>query len=470
MPSEVQIKIKSTDETKQGFDSAAGSAASGAERIKDSVEDSGGHITGVADKLGHTGEIAAKMAVNIAQALGLEGKQAEELISIFRRVDDGFDAVGKAAHLLSVANAGVAGSNTAVAGTAGIAITAVRGLTAAMIANPITATLVAIGAAVAAVAVAYENWPKATENIEEMNAKLQKQQQLVERLLEAAQQRARQATNLEELEQRAAQKLEMKRISELKNVDAAEREVRFATERQEKAEAELRLQEVNLRMQVERLALLQKQKEEQHLTETSGITGLRNAEAIAETQAQINSLLEKNVDHKKQIANFEAQAEAAQDRAMALPEELQKKELERIEKTTKAEQTLAEKRAKFAADRLKAEDMYGTAIVEWEEEKKKALEDAEKEKKDKAKKDKKDDKGGPEFVGLEELGKNIQLAALKTNKEQSDRDAALALSAKQAAQQAELIELNKKAIGHFEHIAADSKITADKIEKVGTLV
>lgn len=480
MPNDVHIDITAINRTKQGWESAINDAVTSATKIEQSVETAQRDIAGTADKIGHTGEVASKMAINLLQAFGLSGDKAKVLEGILRQVDDGFDALGKAAHLAQAANLGVAGSNTAVAGTAGIAMTAMRGLTAAMIANPVTATLVGIGVAVTAVAAAFELWPKATVNIEEMNEKLRKQQELMDKLLEATNKRAKAETNAEKLEDRGLQRLAIKALGEIKNVEAAERAARLATEKQETAESEARTQAIRLKILVEELALLKEAARVQNLTETNSFAGLQNAQRTKEVQELINKELEKHQDFEKQALNFKAQSEAAQDRALALPEELQKKELERIEKTKKAEAELEKQRLKQAADRLEAENLYGEAIgAMFEDKKRKAAEDE----KDRSKRLEDEElyadvieemneekrKNKAEFVGLEDLTRGIQLAALAPTRAQNDAKENKAVFGAMK----DALEVIKDAVADTktieEGMAVDTKKVAEKIDMVGRL-
>lgn len=469
MPSEVQIKIKSSDETKEGFDSAVNTAEQGAKRVNNAVSSAGGDLTGMADKIGHTGEVAAKMAVNIAQAFGMSGKDSEKMIEYIRRIDDGFDALGKAAQLATVANTAVAASNVTVATTAGGATTAMGALTAVMMANPITAILTAIGIAAAAVAVAYSAWPEATDDISAMTEELKKQKDAVDKLVQSLREQVVEYNLRQQLVDRASQRRSLTEIEELDSVEAAKKVQDTLISQVSLLEQKLRLQQEETKKQAE-AAVIQKEREKSWKEEFEWYNMPKSKVPILETEV-VNSL-QKEKDLKEQIAALTSQAEAAQDRQLAIPDELKKKELDRIKEVEKAEEEAAKKKLKHeeelkkkkdkdAAERLKAEELYATAIEDMNEEKRKAKEDKEKESKK--------DKSESRFVGLEDLGRNIQLAALTTSKEAADR-AAMAIATKETAiKTARLIELHEKSIDIFETMADDTKITAEKIEKVGTL-
>lgn len=503
----VKIEIQAVNETKTGLDSAINDTVESAHKLGETIqhgaEETAQATTTASDKIRQTGQAAESLTRTLLTSFGVSSEKASIFANIIGTVTDSLaaakaaeEAAATSAKGLAAANTTVAASEAAVVTGASLATAAVTGLTAVMLANPITAILVLIAAAVAGVAVAFDLWPKSTANVEELNKKLKEHLDLIDKVLGETKARARVETNTEELESRRIQHLELKRIKEIDSIKAAEEQMRLSTEMQDKAEAEKGVQEGRLRVLVEQLATLKEQRDTQHLTEKNSFAGLQNAQEIAKLEETINEQLRKHVDYDKQAANFRAQAEAAQDRALALPDILKKKEAERIKDKTAGEDAYAgaivdmnnkalkeiekdskEHEKRTAKERLK---LYGDMIDAMNDERKKLSKEekeadkaAEKairdEKRKEEKEERKAEKEGPKFIGLEELGKTIQLAALKPSKEQADRDAALAESRKAAAATAELLEVTKKASAIFEIIADETGKTAEKIDKVGTL-
>lgn len=453
----VTIDIVAVNNTKAGWDSAINDAAIGATKVEDKIEDASKSVSSSLSKAADVnpfGEVS-KDADVVAEALAELGEE--------------FIAVGGAAKSTTAINTAHAASNVAIGVTATGAKAAVASLTSFMLANPITATLIGIQIAAELVAAAYSLWPEATDGIEDMTKELKKQKDAVEDLLSSIRKRIDMQKFGDELEERKAQRLAKDKIKEIDSVEAAEKVKNSLVAQVEALQSKQRIEAVN----AERLAAEAVRLKEIETTLKESPSWFDNSRGgdilaeVTENEKQIAISLEKQADLKRQIAALSSQAEAAQDKALSLPEELRKKELKRIEDVAKAEKANVDKKKKDEEDLAKfLRDTTDERIKAVEKE----IDDEAKKKKEKKEKDKKEkESGGPEFVGLEQLGKNIQLAALTTTKEQRDRAAALALEREHSERLGKLIALSEKSIGHFETIASDSKKTAEKIDKVGTL-
>lgn len=473
----VTIDIQALNHTKDGWESAIGTAAQSAKKIESGVQGAQASITSTADKIGHTGEVASKMAINLLQAFGLSGEKAKVLESILRQVDDGFDALGKAAHLASVANTVAAASNVAVGTTATGAAVGVRGLTAALIANPITATLVAIAAAAAAVYVAFQSWNDSKDSVEGVNKALEKELQWIKLLIDSTRDRVKSADTLNRLETEAAQKAEIKLIKESTNIKNLKEQLKVSAELADEAikrERILNRETEQLAEQVEEYKKILAERKKQG--EDSGDLG---AELI-ETSRELEKGLEKQSKLKKEIANFEEQARAAQDRILEVPKELLKIEeeyqnaiLERYEEIKKEDAKALERQK----TKLTVEAEYADTIKEMGEMRKRDEEVAAKKRMDSLEAEElytsaiaaMREQFNPSFVGLDQLTRGIQLAALKSNEvaKPVEKTNSLLAELKKSHEEAVKIAGEEKTLS--ETISDSTKKTAERIEKVGTL-
>lgn len=488
MPNQVQIAITAVNDTKAGIASATKDVVAGSKAITDNVKQAEGSVAGTADKIGHTGEVAAKMAINLLQAFGLSGESAQKLEGILRQVDDGFDALGKAAALVQTANAGVSASNASVAGTAGAATTATTGLTAAMLANPTTALLVGIAAAATAVFAAFQLWPKATDNVKNLTNKLSEQKDLVDKLLESIKKRIGAESTGEDLADRAAQKEALRAIHYLKTVDAAKQLAQLKAKEADSLAVESSIQQRNLETYTKSLVNL---RERQKLLDQGNLADEKRAEnmrAIQDLENKINASLKDHVETEQQLSNLKAQAEAAQDKATALPKEIQKKTEEDFEKNAKAEEAYGDAVKQMSLDRIavrerelskkrEMEEAFTDAILEMNKVKKENQERAIKKREDAIKREEMygeavedmKSKVKPTYAGLDQLTRNIQLSALKPSAEKKEAEKTNSLLEEMKAYWARIEKATEDSKAPLDIISDSTKKTADKIEKVGTL-
>ncbi len=494
----VKIEIKAVNETKAGIDSAINTTVAATEKLstsaKKGAEDVAKSATQTAQQLGVAGQKAETLASNLTTAFGVPSEKAEVLNKAVRESVNALESAAAAANVATVSNTATAASNTAVAASAGVASTAMGILTAIFAANPIGATIVAIEVAVVAASAAWELFgAKSADAVEAANKKLKEQKKILDDIISSINERVVPVKAVAELEDKMAQKAAMRKIDQIKSVELAEKEAKLAKDRLAAAEKEEHRITIRLRDYAEALKVLQ----EQAKTEGESAHNTREQQSL---ELGIVDYLYKQRDARKQLANLSAQAEAAQDKALELPAKVAKAEAAAAKEKLKAEEYYAdaiadmhdrrikdtekEKKAaeKLAKDKLEAEELYSDAIermgTERRKEDEKAEKDAAKEKakadrdakKGEKEKDKNDKDAAPRIVGLEDLGKSIQVAALKGNKDREEMAALVAESRKAAARDAEKIALAAKSLEYFETIADDTATTAEKIEKVGTLV